>query len=414
MDREIAPEVRRTRITKRWITIAVAIAAVIFSFAATVEWLKPSIRRSEIQIARVERGTIEATLQASGTVIPAIEQVVPSPIDARVLRIERRAGDRVRVGDPLVTLDTASTRLEFVKLNETLTQKQNDSEQLRLHLEDTEASLKAQIEQKRLDGEIFRFKAEQKVRFFKEGLVSSQENLAAATAAKKNAIELTQLEEALQRARKTAAAQTAAAETGVRMVRNDRQEAQRQLDLSMMRSDRDGVITWVIDAPGATIRKGDVVARIADLSSFRVDASISDIHAAEIASGMPVHVRVDESLTVDGTISTVDPRIESGVMKFHVALDPRAAPRLRSNARVDVYVVTDRRTNALRIRRGALGQGDTEDVYVVRNNVVMPAPVRWGIGGHDYIEPLAGLAEGDEVVISNMNDYAGVKSLRLK
>ena len=59
------------------------------------------------------------------------------------------------------------------------------------------------------------------------------------------------------------------------MVRNDRQEAERQLDLSMMRSDRDGAITWVIDSPGATIRKGDVVARIADLSSFRVDASIS-------------------------------------------------------------------------------------------------------------------------------------------
>ena len=414
MDRDIAPEILRTRITKRWITIAVAIAVVTFSFAATVQWLKPSIRRSEIQTARVERGTVEATLQASGTVIPAIEQVLPSPIDARVLRIERRAGDRVRVGDPLVTLDTASTRLEFMKLNETLTQKQNDSEQLRLHLEDTEATLKAQIEQKKLDGEIFRFKAEQNARLFKAGLVSSQENLAAATAAKKNDIELTQLEEALQRARKTAAAQTAAAETGVRMVRNDRQEAQRQLDLSMMRSDRDGVITWVIDAPGATIRKGDVVARIADLSSFRVDASISDLHAAELAPGMPVRVRVDEQTMVEGTISTIEPRIENGVMKFHVALDPSAAPRLRTNARVDVYVVTERRSKVLRVRRGALGQGDKEDVFVVRNNVVMPVPVRWGIGGHDYIQPLTGLAEGDEVVISNMNDYAGVKSLRLK
>ena len=41
-----------------------------------------------------------------------------------------------------------------------------------------------------------------------------------------------------------------------------------------------------------------------------------------------------------------DPQIENGVMKFHVALDPTAAPRLRSNARVDVYVVTDRRTKA--------------------------------------------------------------------
>src|SRR5689334_17809103 len=107
MDREIAPEIRRKRIVKRAITILLAAAAIIFSFAATVQWLRPSIRQSDVQIARVDRGTVEATLPASGVVIPAVEQIVPSPIDARVLRIERRAGDHVRVGDPIVTLDTA-------------------------------------------------------------------------------------------------------------------------------------------------------------------------------------------------------------------------------------------------------------------------------------------------------------------
>ena len=129
---------------------------------------------------------------------------------------------------------------------------------------------------------------------------------------------------------------------------------------------------------------------------------------------MPVRVRVDDASSVEGTISSIDPRIENGVMTFHVALDPAAAPRLRTNSRVDVDVVTARRPNVLRVQRGAFGQGETEQVFVVRRNLVVPVTVRWGLAGRDYIQPIDGLREGDEVVISNMNDYAGVKSLRLR
>ena len=58
MDREIAPEVRRQRIVKRAMTIAIATAAIIFSFAATLSWLRPSIRRADIRTARVDRKSV--------------------------------------------------------------------------------------------------------------------------------------------------------------------------------------------------------------------------------------------------------------------------------------------------------------------------------------------------------------------
>src|SRR5205085_11641125 len=102
MDREITEDVRRRRIVRRVATAAVAVAAIAFSLAATVQWLRPSIKRSAIQTARVERGSVDATLQASGTVVPATEQVVSSPVEARVLRIVRRAGDRVKAGDEVI------------------------------------------------------------------------------------------------------------------------------------------------------------------------------------------------------------------------------------------------------------------------------------------------------------------------
>ena len=68
----------------------------------------------------------------------------------------------------------------------------------------------------------------------------------------------------------------------------------------------------------------------------------------------------------------------------------------------------------LRVRRGALGQGEREEVFVVHGNVLVRTLVRWGLAGDEVIQPIDGLREGDEVVISNMSEYQGLKELRLK
>lgn len=414
MDREISSDIRRRVIVKRVVTAGVALAAIVFSFAATVSWLRPSIRRRDIQTAVVERGAVDATLQASGTIIPAVEQVVSAPLDSRVLRIVRRAGDRVHAGDPIVELDTTASRLALERVNEQLAQKENEQAQLRLRLDDSTASLRAQIEQKVLDADIAKFKAVQNERLHSEGLVAEQETLVASTTAKKSGIELTQLREALTRAERSAQAQIAAGEMSLQLLRKEQDEARRQLDLAMMRADRDGVLTWVVPTSGAAVRNGDVVARIADLSSFRISATIADMYVARLAPGMRVRVRVDDATSLMGTISSVEPRVENGQAKFFAELDERTNPRLRNDVRVDVYALVGRRADALRVKRGALGQTDNERVFVVRGDRAVSVPVHWGLAGENEIECLSGLAPGDEVVISNMADYNGVKELRIQ
>ena len=413
MDRDIAPEELRRRTVKRVAVVAIAIAAVAFTFAATVEWLRPSVKRRDLQIARVERGPVEATLQASGTVVPLVEQVVSSPVEARVLRIGRRAGDPVRKGDELLSLDTSASRLEADRLGEQFAQKESTGTSLRLQLDETLANLRAQIEQKKLDAEILHYTAEQKKRLREAGLIAEQDALAAAAAAKKSDIELRQLGEALRRSERSRDVQLAASAKELGLSRREWEESRRQLALAMMRADGDGVLTWIIPEVGATVRRGDVLARIADLSSYRVIATISDIHAAKLSRGMPARVRLDDATLVGGTIESVDPRIENGVVRFFVTLDEPAHARLRNNLRTDVYVVTARRGDAQRVRRGALGQSNVEEVFVVRGERAVRTTVRYGLAGQDEIEIASGAGIGDQVVISNMNDYTGIKELKL-
>src|SRR5688572_8591482 len=309
MDREIAPEVRKRRVTRRVVAAIVGVAALAFFFAASMRWLRPSIDRRDVRIAKVERGPVEASIQANGTIIPLVERVVSSPVEARVLRVGRRAGDRVKAGDELIALDTAASRLDAERLFERVAQKQNESAQLRLKLEESIATLRAQIEAKKLDSEILHFTAEQKATLRKEGLLNEQEARVAATAAKKSDIEVRQLQEALLRQQRSNAAQIAAADRDLNIARREEEESKRQLELAMMRADGDGILTWMVSEAGATVRRGDVLARIADLSAYRVVATISDIHAARLAAGMRARVKLDD-VVIGGTIESVDPRIE--------------------------------------------------------------------------------------------------------
>ena len=389
-------------------------AALIFCVAATVSWLRPSVRRADLQIARVERGTVDATIQAAGTVVPEIETVISSPVEARALRIQHRAGDRLHAGDAILTLDTSATKLDLDKLNDAVAQKESTLGQARLRAEDDIAAAGAALDQKQLDADILKLKAAQNTQMHAEGLVSSQDELVAVTAKKKNDIEIAQLRDALGRARRTTQAQIAAAQLDLRTAQRERDQSERQLNLAMARSDQEGVLTWVLPEVGATVRKGDVLARVADLSAYRVVATIPDVHMSKLAAGMRAHVKLDDTTTIEGTISSIDPRIENGVAKFYVTLDQRAFPRLRNNLRVDVFPILGSRANVLRIRRGALGQGEHEDVYVVRGSTLIRAPVRWGLTGDEVIQPIDGLHEGDSVVISNMNDYQGIRELRLR
>jgi HlyD family secretion protein len=98
-----------------------------------------------------------------------------------------------------------------------------------------------------------------------------------------------------------------------------------------------------------------------------------------------------------------------------VDLDDARNPKLRNNLRVDVLVVTDSRASTLRLRKGPFAQGGaTQSVFVVQGDQAVRRPVRFGLSGYDYFEVLDGLDEGEEVVLSNMNDYQHLERVNFK
>jgi HlyD family secretion protein len=413
MDREIPQQEQDSRTRRRVLIGGSAGVAVVLGLFLLPGMLRPGVERSSLRFAKVERGAVAATVSAAGTVLPAFEQAVSSPVEARVVRILKHPGEAVHSGEPLVELDTAGSRLELGRLDDRLAAKRNDEEQARLDLESQVATLQGRLKSQRLDAEVFAYKAAQSKKLRAEGLVSDEALKAAEVAAQKATIDAEQLEADIATAKKTSALKLAGLALDLATLRRERDEAAHELELATAKADRDGVVTWTVLQEGTTVRRGDVLARVAGLESFRVEATVSDVHSARLRPGLAARVLVDGQ-TLAGTLTGIYPTIENGAVRFRIDLAEPKNPRLRNNLRVDVQVETGASADGLKLHRGPGIAGGEQEVYVVHGNRAERRLARFGISGVDDVEVVAGLAEGDEVVISNLEQYRGVSVLKLR
>jgi HlyD family secretion protein len=414
MDRPIDPDVLRARRWRRVVWAGVALALFAASTLVLPRVLGPSIRRDRVRTAAVERGPVDATLSATGLVAPEVEQVIASPVDARVVAIRRRVGATVKAGEPLVDLDVSEARLAVDKLGQDLAIKANDQVRRRIALERSLIDLDGRLEIKRLQLEQFRAQLGRDRQLQAEGLLSVELFRKSELAEAQAAVELRQLQAERANAQVSTEAELKGLALETAKLRSDEAEARRLLDRAGIRADREGVVTWALTQEGVAIRKGDVVARLADLGAYRVDASISDVHGPRLSAGQPAIVRVGEA-AIEGSVASISPAVVNGVITVVIALADRANALLRPNLRVDVQIVTERRGSTLRLRRGPFATGEgTQPVFVVRGDRAVRTPVAFGAASADYFEITSGLAEGDEAIVSDMRDYVSLREIRLR
>lgn len=414
MDRAIDTKYLRWQLVRR-ITLTLLIIAVLVGSSFTAwAWLKPSISRVRIRTAQVKRGALESTITASGTVLPELEQVISSPIDARVIKILKRPGAKIRKNEAILQLDVNASILELDKINQQLLLKENSQKKTKLDLIEKLNGLQSQAEMKQLEWESFKAQTIQQRKLFEMGLSSENAYRQAQLQEDKALIELKQLETTKKNSASTSEIEMAGLDLDIKTLLKEREEASRQLDLATTRSDRDGVLTWVVLEEGATIHKGDIIARIADLNSFKIEATVSDIHAKELLVGQKATIKINEDY-LSGLVTNILPTVKDGAITFAIRLDHSSSPLLYPNLRVDVLIMKDKKDDVLTIKKGPFINGDgKQDVFVIRGDRAYKVPVIIGISSFENCEVVDGLLENDEVIISDMRDYLYLKELQVK
>jgi HlyD family secretion protein len=415
VDRPLDPDIERHRRRRLAGQIGAAILVIVALFVWLPGWIRPAVARAAVRTAKVTAGPIEEVITASGTVVPEVERALSSPLEARVLRILKRPGDRVASGDPLVELDTSESVLAVNKLEKDLALKDNQQAQTRLTLEKSLLDLEGRLETKRLDLDTYRAQLADDRQLFKGGLISRDKLRLSELAEAKAGVELRQLEGERDNVRRANGVQVDGLTLERGALGRETSEARRQLELATTRADRTGVVTWSLTEEGIAVHKGDVLARIADLRTFRVDATVSDVHLKTLAAGMPVVVRINDADTLTGRVAAVYPKIDNGVITFTVAFDDKANALLRPNLRVDVLVISARKPRVLRLKKGPFSEGDGyRQAFVIRGGRAVRTPIALGLASFDQFEVVSGLAEGDEVIISDMRDYLHLTAVNVR
>ncbi|GAB3319330.1 efflux RND transporter periplasmic adaptor subunit [Larkinella ripae] len=414
MDRELAPEIVRKSRTKTY-TIAFAslvVVAVVLLFFRTV--LKTSVEAARIRTATAEVGPVENSLNATGEVIPAYEQIITSPIRASIRRVLLTPGTQIKPGQAIMDLDKSLTIIDYEKMQDQLALKRNSIDQLRMKLNKNLFDAEADDQIKSLNINRLKAELEDTRRLLKVGGRTQEDVTRAENNLRIAELEKKKLENDLTYNRQSMSASLKETALQAQIEEKNLKELDHKLKQANILADRPGVLTWVNENIGSAVNEGEMLAKLADLGSFRVEGSCSDVYADQVKTGLPVIVKVNE-VNLRGIITQVKPSVKNGVVQFVVQLDDNQHSSLRPNMKVEVFVVTNRTTKAVRVANGPAFKGKKRQfVYVLNDKgVAQRREVETGLSNFDFVELRSGIQAGEKVIITDLSEYEHLQEITI-
>ncbi len=185
--------------------------------------------------------------------------------------------------------------------------------------------------------------------------------------------------------------------------------AQATLDLARLKAPFDGVVTDVRISPGDMVTPGTLAFRVDDLSDLYVDVDLSELDVATVSVGQDVTLTFDAlpGKTFHGVVDEValagtQPRPGAAVsFRVTVRLTDKS-PAIRPGMTAAVTIHTTRIENALLVpARAVRVRNDHPVVFLLQNGEPQPVEVTLGATSGEYVQIVSGpVQEGDQVVLN--------------
>lgn len=413
MDREIPLREQRKERRKQIIRYGAIIVGLAIVVIIVVNFLQGSISSKNVIIGTVDKGTIEVTVNASGKVIPLTEEIIVSPINSRILEVYKEAGDSVNKDEPILKLELASIETDYKQKLDEKEMKKSKLIQSQVSLDNTISDLKMQLQVK--DMKLKQLQTELKNERYLDsiGASTSDKVRQAALNYEVAKLELQQLKEQIVNEKKNASAEVKVQQLDLSIFEKSLAESARLLKDARILSPQRATLTYVNNQIGSQVSAGTQIAIVSDLSHFKVLAEIADSYAEKLSSGAKAIIKIGQ-LQLEGTVVNITPSVKNGVINFTVMLKDSGNSRLRSGLKTDVYVTHGIQDDVLRIPNSTyyIGAGEYE-LWVVKNGEAEKKKIKLGESSFEYVEVISGLEKGEQVIISDMNQYKNKQKLKI-
>ena len=375
---------RRSAGRFKWLTWFAAGFGGVLLVAAAVFTLKGKTPVVEVATVRASQAGRPAVLNASGYVTPRRRATIAAKITGRINEVFAEEGMRVEPGQILATLDDSDARSRLISAKA-------DREATAATLGDLRVNLaNAERERRRME------------ELWKDGAMSEQ---------------------ALDQARTTVEslrARIALVQEQVRAGEARIQVAQEDLDNTIVRAPFAGIVVSKdaqrgemvspISAGGGFTRTG--IATIVDMNSLEIEVDVNESYIARVKPGRPVTAVLNAypDWQIPAKVRTVIPTADrqKATVKVRVTFD-RLDPRILPDMGVKVTFLgeepSSRATGATGVlvpRTAVREEGGSQVVFVYRDGRVERRAVRLGQArGNDH-EVIAGLSDGEQVVVRGL------------
>lgn len=415
MDREIPKEVRSKERNKKIIRYSAIAVTAIVVVSVLISLMRTGVKKKDLILSTVDKGTIEVSVSASGKVAPAFEEIITSPINSRIVEVYRRGGDSVDVGTPILKLDLQSTETEYKKLLDEEEMRRYKLDQLRVNSQTKLSDMAMQIKISAM--KLNRMKVELRNEHYLDSLGAGTTDKVRQAELSYNVAELEyeQLKQQYSNEKEVSAAELKVQELDFNIFRKNLAEMKRTLDDAQIRSPRKAILTYINNQVGAQVPQGGQVAIISDLSHFKVEGEIADTYGDRVAAGGKAIVKIG-SEKLEGIVSSVTPLSKNGVISFSVQLMDDNNRRLRSGLKTDVYVMNAVKEDVMRIANASfyVGRGEYDLFVMDAEDEIVKRKVQLGDSNFEFVEVISGLQPGDRVVVSDMSQYKNKAKLKVK
>jgi len=413
MDRAISKEQQRKEQRKQFLKIGIGIIAIAAVISLIISFMQTSVNRKDLTISTVDKGTIEVSVNASGKVIPAFEEIISSPINSRIVEVYKKGGDEVDAGTPILKLDLQSAETDYKKLLDEQQMRQLQLEQLRINNRNklSEMEMKLKVSGMELNRKEVELRNEHYLDSLGAGTTDKVRQVELDY--KVSQLQLNEDKEKYKNEQSLSDADLKVKELELNIFRKGLAETKRTLEDAQIRSPRKGTLTYINNEIGAQVGQGSRVAIISDLSHFKIAGEIADTYGDRIAVGSKAVVKIGSD-KLNGTVSDVTPLSKNGIISFTSQLEDDSNPRLRSGLKTDVYVMNAIKEDVLRIANGSYYTGAGEyELFIIQGDQLVKRKVMLGESNFEYVEAVSGLKAGDEVVVSDMSNYKDKNKLKI-
>jgi HlyD family secretion protein len=398
--------------------MGVIVIGVVSVVLARLKPAAPTVERATVWIDTVKRGSMLRQVRGLGTLVPVDEarRLIPAATQGRVERIVIRPGATVQSDTVVLELSDPQLQQSLSDAEQQLRAAEADYNSLEAQLQTeglTQRSSAATIE---ADYRAAHAQMEVDENLAKEGLVGALQLKISKVRSDSLAERHKIAQQGIKVAEQNVKAQLLAQQARIDQLRSLRNLRREQVDQLRVRAGMVGVLEQITVNVGQQVAPGENLARVADPTRLKAELRIAETQARDLTIGQRAQVDTRNGI-IEGTVIRIDPAAQQGTVTVDVQLVGELPRGARPDLSVDGTIELERLDNVLYVGRPAFGQEQSTVALFkldLETGDASRTQVQLGRSSVNTIEILGGLAEGDQVVLSDMSTWDGVDRIRLR